>query len=333
MNTTTIEKKIVEHLEGELSLQEQYELANWVKENNDNARYYTEIKDVWESSHLDASAIADTKQEWKKFKTNIQSVSIKSTLKHKKLLRIWQTAAAIVVIMLSALSFYTFYQPNDNNKVLMVRTVVPSGEKSKLELPDGTQVWINSASVLTYNTDYGRYNREVHLDGEAYFEVTKSEDLPFKVLTKDCEVKVLGTKFNVMAYTASPLTETSLLEGKVDISLFNGINTEITQGQLVYANDQTGELHVVDANVQNIICWKDNILKFDNTPLIEVIEKLSKWYGVKIDLKNSELLAQKRFTFTVKSESLSELLNIVKLVQPLKFQINGEQVSITILNL
>jgi ferric-dicitrate binding protein FerR (iron transport regulator) len=333
MDLNTIDTRIIDYLKGALSQRDQEELARWVQESEKNARYYTEIKDVWESTYLDANEVASTIGEWSKFKTHIESVSIKSASQLKRTLRIWQSVAALVVVALSVVSFYVVNKSDVKGGLLEVKTVVPSGEKSKLELPDGTHVWINSASVLTYNTGYGRENRVVHLDGEAYFEVAKNKELPFKVLTKDCEVKVLGTKFNVMAYAESPITETSLLEGKVDVSLFSGTNVEISPGQLVYADGKGGRLQVVDANIQNIICWKDNVLKFDNTPLIDVIEKLNKWYGVDIALQNSELLAQKRFTFTVKSESLSELLNIMKLVQPLEYKIDGEQVSIKILNL
>ncbi|MBR8535706.1 DUF4974 domain-containing protein [Carboxylicivirga sediminis] len=332
MSKQSIENRIIDYLEGNLSESEQKSLAAWVQEKDGNARYYAEVKDVWESSYLNASEIADTGNEWNRFKTHIQDVSIKSASQLKKVLRIWQSVAAVVAVLLLTVSFFMFFQTEADTGSLIVKTVVPSGEKSKLELPDGTSVWINSASVLSYNTDYGRDNREVKLDGEAYFEVATNEALPFKVLTKDCEVKVLGTKFNVMAYETAPVTETSLLEGRVDVALFDGTRAEIKPGQLAYANSEEGKLQVVEGNIQNIICWKDNVLKLDNTPLSEVIEKLSKWYGVQIELKNSELLAQKRFTFTVKSESLSELLSIMKLVQPLEYQIKGEQVFITILN-
>ncbi|MCU4154587.1 FecR family protein [Carboxylicivirga sp. A043] len=333
MDLQTIEKRIIDYLEGDLSLKEQYELVDWVKENEGNARYYVEIKDVWESSYLDANEVADTRQEWLKFKSHIQNVSVNSALKLKKVLRIWQAVAAVVVVLLAGVSFLMLYQQNAGTEVLLVKTVVPSGEKSRLELPDGTIVWINSASVLTYNTDYGRVNRNISLEGEAYFEVASNADLPFLVHTKDCEVKVLGTKFNVMAYASSPHTETSLLEGRVDVSLLNGKKVGILPGQVALANGYRNSLQIIEGNINNIICWKDNVLKFDNTPLTEVIEKLDKWYGVAIELNNSELLAQKRFTFTVKSESLSELLNIMKLVQPLEYHIDGERVSITILNL
>lgn len=333
MRPPIIEDTIISYLEGKLDSDEQQELLNWVQRSKDNAITYTRTKDAWEAAYVDANAVADTKKEWKTLKYQLIGPSIAASNKIKRTLRIWQAVAAVVSVMLSLSALWYVTQSESTKDELQVQTIVPSGEKTRLVLPDGTKVWINSSSVLTYNTDYGRENRNIHLDGEAYFEVAHNADMPFHVYTKDCKVKVLGTKFNVMAYSSSPYTETSLLEGKVNVSLQNGEPVVIKPGQMALVNGDKESIRILEGNINNIICWKDNVLKFDNTPFKQVIEKLNKWYGVTIELNNAELLEQKRFTFTVKSESLSELLTIMKLVQPLDYQIDGEQVSITILNL
>jgi ferric-dicitrate binding protein FerR (iron transport regulator) len=333
MELTEITNQIIKYLEGKLPKDEQLQLVQWVKESESNARLYAETKDAWEANYIDASKFANTKNEWTKFQFQIKNVSADLNLRLKKRLRIWQSAAAILVLMLLGYGAFLSFNPiEEEGEALMVQTIVPSGEKSQVVLPDGTKIWVNSASVLSYATDFGKNKREVKIDGEAFFEVAHNPDMPFRVFTKDCEVKVLGTKFNVRSYSSGDQTETALLEGKVEVTLLSGKQVGLSPGELAMANNDRNELKVIQKSVRNSICWKDNVLRFDNTPLSEVIEKLGHWYGINLHLSNINNLEEKRFTFTVKTESLSELLSIIKLVQPMKYQIKGEDVYIEIIN-
>lgn len=333
MEQTDYTHKIINFLEGNLSNDEQAELAKWINDCEANARFYVETKDTWEASLANGDEIANTTQEWEKFKSLVKSSSAGVQSGLKKTLVIWQSVAAVLVVTVAILSVLVSlnYFVSGNNEVLTVQTIVPTGEKSQILLPDGTKVWINSASVLSYNTGYGKQNRDVEIDGEAFFEVAHNAEIPFNVHTKDCEIKVLGTKFNVRSYDTNTQTETALLEGKVEVTLLKGKQVNLIPGQLAVADNENNELKIVQRNVTNSICWKDNVLRFDNTPLSEVVDKLGYWYGVNFHLSNAQNLEEKHFTFTVKTESLKELLDIVKLVQPLNYQIKGEDIYIEII--
>ena len=334
MELTDNTNRVIKYLEGKLSKEETGDLVKWVQESEANARFYAETKDIWEASIVNANKVANTSTEWKKFQLQVKHVSTNVGSQLKRSLRIWQSVAAILIVMLTVAGVFVglnvYNQGYDDN--LVVQTIVPSGEKSQIVLPDGTKVWVNSASVLSYNTGYGKQNRDVTIEGEAFFDVAHNAEMPFKVLTKDCEVKVLGTKFNVRSYDSNDQTETALLEGKVEVTLLNGKQVDLNPGQLAVANNVKNELKVIQKSVRNSICWKDNVLKFDNTPLPEVIEKLNYWYGINIHLSNAQQFEEERFTFTVKTESLSELLSIMKLAQPMEYKIKGEDVYIDIIN-
>ena len=332
MKEQEIKYSIIRYLDGEMSNDEKQDLLSWINLNKNNTKYFIEVKDIWEATILEANEISQTPKEWNKFK-NLVKESSRSINSHlKSTLKIWQSSAAVLVMALSVLGWYLYQQIDYTNSLSenKIQTIVPSGEKCQLVLPDSTKVWINSGSTLSYNAAFGLPDRKVALSGEAYFEVHRNTESPFTVETKDCEVKVLGTKFNVSSYKTSSHTETSLKEGSVEVILHNGDMVELKPGQVARAQNSTGELTVFEHDINNLICWKENILKFNNTSLTDVVERLSRWYGIQVHLSNQDMLADKRFTFTVKTESLNELLSIVELVQPMNYNIKGDHLYIEI---
>jgi transmembrane sensor len=157
---------------------------------------------------------------------------------------------------------------------------IPMGGKYQIVLPDGSKVWLNSATTLRFPVNFSKKVREVELKGEAYFEIVKKIDLPFKVISKNHLVEVLGTHFNVNAYNDESSIKTTLLEGKVRVSNASNKNTVILKPGEQSKYDNTFTVAKVDSQIS--IAWKEGYFRFDNADLNSVMRQLSRWYGVKI---------------------------------------------------
>ncbi|WP_426291686.1 FecR family protein [Dyadobacter endophyticus] len=172
--------------------------------------------------------------------------------------------------------------------------IVPYGKRSVLTLSDGTRIWLNSGSKLVYPSHFGKGQREVYLEGQAYFSVTHAENAPFYVHTKDMEVKVLGTEFDVSAYDDDPYTATVLTKGSVELTtqrqaLFGSKKTKITPGTRAVFDQERAALQTQQVDVREYVSWKDGYLELNSAPLAEILKKLSRYYRVDIELKQPKL--------------------------------------------
>jgi len=272
--------------------------------------------------------------------------------------RVAQISAAIIIL----LSVITIILIRNNNIFVKqdsnLQVIVPSGEKTELILPDGTQVWLNSESKLIYPADFTPRERTVTLEGEAYFEVSKLDKSKFTVCTQNFKVKVLGTKFNVKSYPNDPTIETTVVEGMVKVeseelkSNFSPIILKPAE-RLVYTKDTRSlakntpsdldslsgeestnsashrEILIGHVNTNNITCWKDHLLVFDNETFEEITLKLSRWYKVQIYLLDEELKTQRYTGKFVHNESLTQVLEAIKLTTPIKYQSYQNKVEIS----
>ncbi|NPA37001.1 MAG: FecR family protein [Chlorobi bacterium] len=240
--------------------------------------------------------------------------------------------AAATLIPLIITTIYITEKKNSDRKKFdnKITAITSPGEKSKIILPDSSIVWLNSDSKLSYSNFGENGARRVSIEGEAFFEVTKNVSLPFIVTTKDYNVKVLGTKFNVRSYNNENESETVLEEGSVLIEMPDGQKFKLSPGQMALKVKEH-KLSIKNVSVETKICWKDNILKFNNTPIKDMIPMLERWYGVHIIVPNLTNVSDKRITMTIKTESLHEVLQLIKYVTPIKYSINGDNVKIIFL--
>lgn len=172
--------------------------------------------------------------------------------------------------------------------------IVPYGKRSVLTLADGTRIWLNSGSKLVYPSHFDERQREVYLEGQAFFSVAHAEDVPFYVHTKDMEVRVLGTEFDVSAYDDDPYTATVLTKGSVELTtqrqgLFGSKKTKITPGTRAVFDVSRAALATGQVDVQEYVSWKDGYLVLNTAPLAEILKKLSRYYRVDIELKQPKL--------------------------------------------
>lgn len=213
------------------------------------------------------------------------------------------------------------------------KLIVPDGGAYEIILPDKTHVWVNSGSELTYRVDFNKTAiREVRLIGEAYFKVAKDKIHPFIVKTNHMDVEAVGTAFNVAAYKNTDYAEATLVEGIVNVSDHQGNKQRMLAGSKIRIG--TKKPNVLPALqktelVYGDYAWKDGVFVFDNMPLVQIAERMSRWYNVNIIFTNKEA-EQLRFTGSIeKDKTLNTVLNLISTSTNVKFEIRNHTLYIT----
>jgi ferric-dicitrate binding protein FerR (iron transport regulator) len=251
--------------------------------------------------------------------------------------RIRYSIAASIVI---AIGFITYLTTNQQPGLSIFNASVQRQEASRgehryLELVDGTKVWLNSASRLTYSNNFAsEEKREVFLEGEAFFDVAENKDRPFIVNTADIAIKVLGTAFNVKSYPGDAMVETTLVRGKITLESkqegkAGGPVVMIPNEQAVFIKDS--KKIVLENNVpsDNFTDWKNGWIVFDDKPFSYIKETLERWYNVTIVVEDENSLSC-TFTARFKDKSLQEVLEIFKNTESsISYRIDGDHAYIT----
>ncbi len=273
----------------------------------------------------------------------------------------WYWAAAACIIAAGFYVFSGFFkstasqeEPASQANEISTRP----GSKSKIQLPDGSVVWLNAGSKLTYNKDFGRETREVMLTGEGFFDVMKNKEKPFIITTSTINIKVLGTAFNVKAYPEDKQTETSLIRGSIEVTIKNRPNDKIilspseklvvennkarieTKGIQAAVNTYDGELPVinplmsinklkyspVDSTVAET-AWVNNRLVFRDETFSELAVRMQRWYDVNIEIKDAEL-ANERMNGAFEIETIVQALDALKESMNFKYEKTGNKIII-----
>ena len=206
---------------------------------------------------------------------------------------------------------------------------VSRGGEYKLTLPDGTFVYLNSASTLKYPTCFDPDKREVHLSGEAYFEVAKDPNKPFYVITDNIQIKVYGTTFNVNTHDPD-YTSTVLVQGKVGVSIV-GKKEEIilNPSQLALFDKKQHKIDIQNINPQQYIAWKDGLFVFEEEPLEKIMDKLALWYDCQVFYTNQES-RNIRFTgYLKRHEQIDKILKAIGSTVSVSFEIKGKTILVT----
>jgi transmembrane sensor len=168
-----------------------------------------------------------------------------------------------------------------SGKIFYNTMETPRGGEYQLVLPDGTKVWLNSATSIRYPNVFTGNNREVEVTGEAFFDVAKDESKPFMVKTRKVRTTVLGTAFNVMAYPEEDAVKTTLLSGAVNIVLDDQTRT-IKPGQEAIAGNAGNMIKVQEADIDKAIAWKNGVFDFDGADIPTIMRQVARWYDVEI---------------------------------------------------
>lgn len=220
------------------------------------------------------------------------------------------------------------HQESSNLKSQYNTIETPKGGRYQLQLPDGTKVWLNSASKLTYPSSFTSHkNRRVVLNGEAYFEVAKDKDRPFLVKTIMQEVEVLGTHFNISSYADEPAVKTTLLEGSVKVIGINGNDKILKPGQQSILT--VDNITVEDINTkQRAVAWKNDQFVFESDDIQYVMRMISRWYNVDVEYIGD--IPENKFGGAIsKFENISEVLKSLESTGRVKFKIEGRRILVS----
>jgi len=248
---------------------------------------------------------------------------VKKKIRYNKRATLFTWIQRIAAILFIPLLIGSIYNVIKKEPVRYMETRTSPGMISTIELPDGSKVWLNSGSYLKYPLFFEESKREVLLDGEAYFSIQKNEKKQFVVNTRDdIKVAVLGTEFNMDAYSSNSFVATTLVEGSVRLLYKNGIKEEgvsIKPGEkFIYA--KTGQLiKNENAFIPEVIAWKENHIILRDTPLEEVIWILSKRFNVEFDL-SVKTLKENSFTGTFDDQDLTLILEHLKISSKINYR-------------
>lgn len=331
--------KIIKYLEDTASRVEKNEMETWLSEDPGNQQYLEKVKKVWFAvNELRALSLIDVNKDWDAVERRIsgRSGNFNQSAGNKRvLLSQWAKIAAVFVLgmIMASLFFYLRQDLSQNCRFAghPYELNIPDGQKSDIVLPDGTKIMINAGSRLRLPGDFDRNRREVWLEGEAFFEVTKNAGRPFLVHTAGMDMKVLGTSFNVRAYSGEDIIETTLVEGKVALSTLQGgkevvlepnrkailvknRDAEIPAGiRREFETLKAGEIVVSGLiNPEEAVSWTKGKLIFENEYLDVIVQRLEKFYGIKIRIEDSGL-KKLRYTGTLKKVSVEKTLKALQL--------------------
>ena len=245
-----------------------------VQESPDNMREYLAQRKLYDIALWQSKTMEEKPQNKRKIFT-LRSAVYSMT----------KIAAMIAIVFLIA----HYWKNKDTEKISYQSIYVPAGQRAELTLADGTKVWLNSRSSLKFPTNFQGKSRNVILDGEGFFTVAKNKEVPFIVKTKKYDVKVLGTEFNILAYSTDSIWETSLLEGSVEIQTNGKRKLRLEPNTMVRL--QGNSLVKQHIKKMEYFRWREGLICFDNISVKEMIEKLKLYYGVDIVINNQEILA------------------------------------------
>lgn len=245
----------------------------------------------------------------------------------------YAAATAIVAGFIGAYFFtqgkWTIGSDSDTIITRNFKTITaPAGRKARFALPDGSQIQLNGGSTLAFAEDFLNGTREVKLDGEAYFDVARRDDLPFIIHTQTSRTEVLGTEFNLVEYAGEASARLTVTEGKVRFSaLVGGTQAAVlTVGQQAVA-DASGKVVSSQADGSEALAWTHNTLVFDNEQFPEVARKIERWFGVKVAINNKSLNNQ-RYTGSYENPDLKALLKSLSLVLDFNYTLDKEKVNL-----
>ncbi|MBX6379370.1 MAG: DUF4974 domain-containing protein [Thermoflavifilum aggregans] len=205
----------------------------------------------------------------------------------------------------------------------------PRGGQYRIRLPDGTDVWLNAASSIKYPTSFQGNERKVAITGEAYFEVAANASHPFIVMVNDLQIKVLGTHFNVNAYSDESSIKTTLLEGRITVQTAGGKSLMVAPGQQVQLKKDGKLILVNNVDMEEELAWKNGLFVFHQDDLNSIMRRLSRWYNVQVEYEKGQV-PESHFTGAIRrQENLSKVLNMLELTGGAKFKISGDKIIVS----
>lgn len=310
------------------------ELKTWIAASAENQQYFIRQREIWFSAvSREAASVYDKDKAFENFRNRVESQKeIQSTSRRGfNLSALWRYAAVVAIIIAVGCISYWQGEVNVKDTFADISVEAPLGSKTKLYLPDGTLVWLNAGSRMTYSQGFGVDNRKVELEGEGYFEVKRNEKIPFFVKTKDLQLQVLGTKFNFRDYPEDHEVVVSLLEGKVGLNnlLREEKEAVLSPDERAVLNKANGLLTVESVTASNASQWTDGYLFFDEELLPDIAKELERSYNVKIHIANDSLKTFRFYgNFVRREQNIQEVLEALASTEKMQYKIEERNITI-----
>lgn len=316
-----MEDKILSRiLNGDASQDEKDSFFESLAQNEEDQEIYYQSRSLWLRTSLQKTKVNLTSEFddlWKKIQRNNQS---KPSLYRK----IFQYAAIIVFLLgTGSLGGYFLGNYNSGNSFSKIQHYTSmKGSVSTIEFSDGTKVWLNSDSKLSYHFDEKGGNRLAELSGEAYFEVVHNDKFPFLVKVGELTVRDLGTTFNIKGYPDDKYIETSLIEGKVDLlNKENKMLLDLNPGERAIYYPEQNKIETSTVSINAMSAWRNGKLSVRDQKLEDIFKEMSRWYDIEFRFEKEELRNQ-RFTGIIKkSTSVESVLSVLKQASDFNYRI------------
>ncbi|MCK5134941.1 MAG: FecR family protein [Bacteroidales bacterium] len=305
----------------------------WLAKNPDNLKTAEEARDF--ITHLLPSRRVLPRRfidnEWNRLcnTLDIDNKRVNTSGKPRFKIKVWHYAATIALLISIFGAFFSESIFNQNELITGNEIFVPKGQIRNILLPDNTLVYLNSDTRLSYNTNFGKKNREVFLEGEAYFVVTYNSNKPFIVHTCENEIEVLGTAFNVKAYPDGNIHQISLERGKILISDQNQETYALNPNQtyLLIRNIKSSKAFKTK-NVEEYSSWTQGKIILRNHCLSDIAKDLERSHEVIFDIQNKQILRSRYTGEFSRDDDIRKILGIIRLTSPFDFEIAGDTIII-----
>lgn len=322
-----MQRIIIKYLEGRASEYEQAKLLNWMRK-KENRKVFKNCQSEWVQDMPHEYFPSDGEESWHKLNSVLVHKNYDSWQKSIKME--WFSRIAAIFFFVISIGSLVWYYTHQSRPIPETFTTViaENGQISKVHLPDGSYVWLNSGSTISYDNFFSTKNRDLVLTGEAYFNVSKNEILPFVVDCNGLKVRALGTRFNVNAYDVGKLVQIVLEDGAVEL-----INAQtqipfycMEPGDRVEINLETSLYTAGIVNTLRYTSWKDGIINIYDLSIDEVVKQLEKRYNQQFKLTSE--VKDLRYTFTIENETLEDILRLMKRITPIKIDQNEGVITI-----
>lgn len=338
-----IDDLLIKYLTGQANKDEIREFEVWLNQSSSNKEIYEAIRQSWEEEiddrvYTDYDIASRADQIWDNSINSPQLVQhIRNQSSYKSLIRYLVGVAASIVLLVIGRSFIlTDTSSNDSlvteqlGSIQHFEEYTALGERKKVMLSDSSLVWLNAGSRLLYTSEYGVIDRNVTLEGEAYFEVRKNTDLVFKVNVYKYTVEVIGTSFNIEGYDEIQNVKVALVEGVVNVKSSEQRSAQRLDlpGEMAVIHRENGRIEKHRYDLESAIGWKLGLLVFDGISFDEFVDKLRRWYNVDINVKGAAPTDWK-LRAKYKNETLSNVLKDISFNKGFKYFIKNDQLTIT----
>ena len=301
-------------------------LISWISRPGIREEFDQLCKQIWKDASVEIDqTIADDMWNHLQKKLN-KTIALPPRIKKKS--TYYKIAATILLPIFIGLGAYYLANHQNETSQELFAIEVDYGQKANISLPDGTKVWLNSATQLTYDANYNKKDRKIHLNGEAYFEVAKNKKKRFIVNCNELNIEALGTKFDVKGYKDDACVTTLLVEGSVRVGNESN-STLLNVGEKVTYHKENGTLTKSPiSDMREVDFWRKNMLIFNSASMAEIATTIERMYGVKV-VFDSEKTKKTLFTGTIRNSSLHNVFYIISLTYPLTYKLDGDTVRIS----